>query len=292
MRKSGCIRKLFVFLQPVIFMLFILGSVILTVIPTDSFAQGNLLIMPRRVIFEGAKKSADLIVANTGTDTAKYVVTIVQMRMKSDGSFEQITTPDSGQFFADKYIRYFPRTVSLAPNESQTVKMQLIKADKLNPGEYRSHIYFRSVPKVTPLGEEVKPLDTNQLFVRLVPVFGITIPVIIHVGETSAKVTLSDLELLKVNDTTTRIKMRCNRTGNISVYGDITVDYISPQGKVLHMANAKGVAIYTPNTYRYFECNLDKVPGADVHKGKILVTYISQSELKTSKLGEAELLLH
>lgn len=273
-------------------MLLISGVVVLSVFPIETIAQGNLLIMPRRVVFEGAKKSADIILGNTGIDTAKYVISMVQMRMKNDGTFEQITTPDSGQYFADKYIRFFPRTVSLAPDESQTVKMQLNKADKLAPGEYRSHIYFRAIPEQKALGETPPLKDSTQVSVRLKPVFGITIPVLIRVGPTSVKVTLSDLSLNMVNDSTTRIKMRFDRSGNISVYGDVTVNYISPLGKVSKVANAKGLAVYTPNTFRFFECNLDKLAGVDYHKGKLVVTYISQSELKTSKLAEAELQLH
>jgi P pilus assembly chaperone PapD len=292
MQKSRFLLKFFGFLQTILFTLFIPGLVLLTVFPGEIMAQGNLLIMPRRVVFEGSKKSADLTLANTGTDTAKYVVSIVQMRMKADGSFEQITAPDSGQLFADKYVRFFPRTVSLAPSESQTIKMQLNKADKLPAGEYRSHIYFRSVPKQTALGEEANPKDTTLVSIKMVPVFGITIPVIIRVGETSAKVTLSDVGLEMVNDTLPRINMKFTRTGNISVYGDITVDYISQQGKVIHVANVKGVAIYTPNTYRGFQCNLERSSGVDYHKGKLQITYISQSELKPSKLAEAEIQLH
>ena len=61
--------------------------------------------------------------------------------------------PDSGQQFADKYLRFFPRRVTLAPNESQMVKLQMVKTNELQPGEYRSHLYFRAVPKEQPLGE-------------------------------------------------------------------------------------------------------------------------------------------
>ena len=153
-------------------------------------AQGNLLITPRRVVFEGTKKSQELNLANTGKDTAKYNVSIVQYRMKEDGSFQEITVPDEGQNFADKFIRFFPRSVTLAPNEAQVVKMQLIKTDQLKPGEYRSHIYFRAVPKQTALGTEEKLKDSTAIGVKLVPIFGITIPVIIKSGESTAKVFL------------------------------------------------------------------------------------------------------
>src|SRR5476651_1473462 len=73
-------------------------------------AQGNLIIMPRRVVFEGAKRTQELNLANTGKDTAKYVISVVEYRMKHDGNFELITQPDSGQNFADKNFRFFPRT--------------------------------------------------------------------------------------------------------------------------------------------------------------------------------------
>lgn len=254
-------------------------------------AQGNLLILPGRVVFEGTKKGQELTLANTGADTAKYVVSVVQMRMKEDGSFEPITTPDSGQYFADKYLRIFPRTVSIAPNKSQVVKLQLIKSPGMVQGEYRSHLYFRSVPSEAPLGQDAALKDSSAVTVRLTPIFGITIPAIIRVGECSAKVIMGDLSIAKVNDTVTTVKMKFTRTGNASVYGDIAVDYTSPTGKVIRVAAIKGIAVYTPNTKRLFECNLENKPGVDYHKGKLHVLFTSPEDVKAKKLAEGELLL-
>jgi P pilus assembly chaperone PapD len=293
MYKSVFLRKMSGFLQSFGSSFIIAALTVLSVLTSfDVNAQGNLLIIPRRVVFEGNKKAQQLTVANTGKDTAKYVVSIVQMRMKDDGSFEKITTPDSGQYFADKYIRFFPRTVTLAPNESQIVKMQVNKADKLSPGEYRSHIYFRAVPKEKPLGEEEATKDTAAISVKLVPIFGITIPVIIRVGETSVKVNLSDLSLQMVNDTLPRLSMKFTRSGNISVYGDIQVDYISPQGKITKVSSVKGLAIYTPNKIRNFQCDLDKAKNVDYHKGKLHIVYSAPEDAKGAKIAEGEVLLH
>lgn len=75
--------------------------------PIDGFAQGNLLITPRRAVFEGSKRSIDLNLANTGQDTATYSISLVQIRMKEDGGFETITEPDQGQRFADSFVRFF-----------------------------------------------------------------------------------------------------------------------------------------------------------------------------------------
>ena len=158
-------------------------------------AQGNLLITPRRIVFEGNKRTIDLNLANIGQDTATYAISMVQIRMKEDGSFETITSPDPGQKFADQNLRFFPRSVTLPPNEAQVVKVQLIRANQLSPGEYRSHFYFRSVPVVKPLGEEETIKDTTGITVSLKAIFGITIPAIIRVGESTTKVTLSNLAL-------------------------------------------------------------------------------------------------
>jgi P pilus assembly chaperone PapD len=252
-------------------------------------AQGNLLITPRRVVFEGTTRSLDLNLANTGKDTATYAISVIQIRMTDEGGFETITTPDPGQLFADKYIRFFPRSVTLGPNEAQVVKVQLIRANELAPGEYRSHFYFRAIPKVKPLGESDKLKDTTAFTVKLTPVFGITIPVIIRAGESTAKVTITDLGFSVVNDTVPQLKMVLRRTGNMSVYGDLTIDHISTQGKVTRVGLAKGVAVYTPNNSRSFQMELYKTAGVDYKTGTLRVIYSASSDIKPVRFAEAEL---
>jgi P pilus assembly chaperone PapD len=254
-------------------------------------AQGNLLITPRRVVFEGNKRTQDLNLANTGADSARYNVSIVQYRMKEDGSFEEITTPDAGQNFADKYIRFFPRTVLLGPNEAQVVKMQLTRTTGLTDGEYRSHVYFRAVPREAALGMQDSKRDTASIGVKLIPIFGITIPVIIRVGQSNTRANLSDLKLEQVNDTTTRLHMVFNRSGNMSVYGDIQVDYLPPQGKAIPVGIVKGIAVYTPNVKRVFGMDLQRKAGVDYHQGSLHLTYQSQSDTKAEKYAEADLKL-
>lgn len=272
--------------------LILIGSLILLFfINPDASAQGNLLITPRRLVFEGPKRSFDLNLANTGQDSATYAISLVQIRMKVEGGFETITRPDSGQRFADGHIRFFPRLVTLGPNEAQVVKVQLVKTNELTEGEYRSHFYFRSVPKQKPLGEDDIVEDSTTISVKLTPIFGITIPVIIRAGETTAKVTLSELALQIVNDTVSRLNITFIRTGNISVYGNLIIDYISPQGKTTRVGSANGVAVYTPNTIRKFQLNLNRLPAVDFRKGTLHITYSATSDVKPVLYAERELQL-
>jgi hypothetical protein len=275
-----------------VFLIFVVGFIgFASFFPVGAKAQGNLLITPRRAVFEGSKRSLDLNLANTGKDTATYAISLIQIRMNDDGSFETIKEPDPDQRFADRYIRYFPRIVTLGPNEAQVVKIQLIRSNEMIPGEYRSHFYFRAVPNNKPLGEE-EAVDTTTISVKLTPIFGITIPVIIRVGEPSVKVTLSDLVFEMVNDTIPRFSMAFNRAGNISLYGDLTVDHISTQGKVTRVGIANGVAVYTPNKIRRFQFNLNKIAGVDFRSGTLRVIYSAPSDVNPMRYAEAELMLH
>ena len=257
---------------------------------TTSLAQGDLLLYPKRIVFEGTKRTQDLNLANSGKDTARYILSVVQIRMKEDGSFETITEPDSGQNFADKYFRIFPRNVVLPPNEAQTVKIQLINTGELLPGEYRSHLYVRAEAEKVPLGEKEIVKDSNSISVKLVAVFGISIPVIIRSGENTSSVSISDVSFRQPKDTAASVKFAFNRLGNMSVYGDLAVDYISPEGKTTRVGKVTGLAVYTPTPKRYFTLALNQVPGVDFHKGSLHVSFHYDAP-KAEKLAEESIVL-
>ncbi|WP_147323527.1 fimbrial biogenesis chaperone [Chitinophaga silvatica] len=254
----------------------------------DGSAQGNLLVTPVRVIFDGQKRSEDLNIANLGKDSARYVISLIEIRMKRDGTFEEINEPDSGQAFASKYLRFFPHSVVLAPNEAQIIKLQVTNTADLKPGEFRSHLYFRAVP------DENYPLttknenDSTGIQVKLVPIFGISIPVIIRSGETRGSVRLSDITVKADEKQGPFVSMLFNRFGNASVYGDIEVSYISPQGRTTQVALANGVAVYTPNLQRLIRIPLTNKNDINYHVGKLKITYTAKTSKESEQLAFAE----
>lgn len=261
---------------------------------TRTFAQGNLLVTPMRVIFDGKKGLQELNIANTGKDTARYLVSFIEIRMNEDGTFEKISEPDSGQHFASSFIRFFPRSVVLPPNEAQVVKLQLINTSKLDSGEYRSHIYLRAEPNEKALGEEIPPSanENEGIAIRLTPVFGLSIPVIIRNGQKTGAVSLSDLNLVTESSGAPRLQMVFNRSGNSSVYGDITVDHISSRGKTTRVANVRGMAVYTPNRLRHMQVALVNKPGINYHSGKLVVVYgTTTDDGAVTTLAQAALVL-
>jgi hypothetical protein len=266
--------------------------VLILLFPLFAAAQGDLLVTPRRVVFEGNKQIEEITLANTGQDTAFYSISFLQYHMTDEGSFEEITEPKPGQMFADPVLRYFPRSIELAPGESQVVRMQLRRLPNMEEGEYRSHLYFRAVPDERPLGEEDMLTDTTAIGIRLTPIFGISIPVIVRIGDLSASLSITGLALEKTEDNPLLLKTVLNREGNQSVYGDLTADYILPGAEPLNVGLVRGIAVYTPNTLRRFSMPLNVPEGIDFSKGKLVVRFSSSNEAKPEVFDEKELVLN
>jgi len=261
-----------------------------TLICLSSLAQGDVQIYPKRILFDGSKRAQELSIANSGKDTARYTISVIQIRMKEDGSFETIDSPDEGQSFADKNFRFFPRTVVLAPNEAQTVKIQLLKFNELAAGEYRSHLYFRAEAEKKPLGQD-SIIKNSSISVRIVPTYGISIPVIIRSGESSTEISVSQVRFAWEKDTIPVLNFDLNRNGNMSVYGDISVDYLSPEGKEIRVGSVKGMSVYTPNTVRHFHLPLQKNPAVNFKKGSLHIVYTDVSG-PVQKVAQQQILLN
>jgi P pilus assembly chaperone PapD len=268
---------------------FILAIMLL---PFFSVAQGDLLITPRRVVFEGNKQIEEITLANTGQETAFYSISFLQYHMTEDGSFEEITEPKPGQMFADPVLRYFPRSVELAPGESQVVRMQLRRLPNMEDGEYRSHLYFRAVPDEKPLGQEDELTDSTAIGIRLIPIFGISIPVIVRIGDLPVSLSLSDLKLEKTEDNRMVLQTTLSREGRKSVYGDLTADYVVPGAAPVNVGVVRGIAVYTPNNLRRFSLPLTVPEGIDLSKGKLVVRFSSSNEAKPEVFDEKELRLN
>ena len=246
----------------------------------QSMAQGDLLITPNRVVFEGNKQKETIDLVNMGKDTATFSISFVQKNMKEDGSFVIAESTDTGQMFADTYLKIFPRRVTLAPGEPQTIMIQCRRKAGMLAGEYRSHLYFRSEKDYKPLGVKNPASDSTILSVQLIPVYGITIPVIIRSGSVRVSAALSDLKLDTETGTTQNLRLTINRAGNISIYGDIIIDYVPLQGKSYEIGTIKGVGVYTCINKRNISVKLNNTSGKPFINGVLKVRYISNGDTK------------
>jgi hypothetical protein len=133
----------------------------------------------------------------------------------------------------------------------QTVRVQLRLPADLPEGEYRSHMLFRAVPLGAPQ-DSLAPEAATSVQLRLRAVYGVSIPVIVRHGALVAGVTLSNahVESAPGADPPARLVVTLNRTGNRSVYGDLTAVLLRSGQPDLEVGIVRGLAVYTPNAGR------------------------------------------
>jgi len=253
------------------------------------FSQGNLLVAPIRVVFEEGKQREDLNLSNIGQDTAIYLISFLHYQMMENGSFKQLADSEALPTpRADSYLRIFPRRVTLPPGESQIVRLQYRKPQNLVEGEYRSHLYFRADKTATPLGLSNEDQDSTKLSVSITPIFGISIPVIIRNGNLDLSLSLSDVSVSAVNDTSYNLSVAINRTGGKSAYGTLQATFIPEKGDPIVLGVANGVGIYTELNRRVYNLPLRVSRLLNLQKGKIVVQYLTPRDDGSKELARAE----
>ena len=252
---------------------------------------GDLGVSPTRVVLVGRTRTAEVLLLNRGTQTATYRISVINMRMTETGKFETIEQTESDQMFADKLIRYAPRQVTLDPGAAQTVRIMVRKPRDLQPGEYRSHLYFRAVPPPG-AGRSVELADSGQgIQIKLTVIPGVTIPIIIRHGAVSAQATLSEINVIDLDTPEgPKLSLRINRQGSQSLYGDLTVAFFAANGiKEQIVARANKLAVYTPNSSRLLALPLRLPDGASMSNGRLQVIYRARPGEGGAVIAEAQI---
>ena len=264
------------------------GALLWTAVPPAYAQVGGVMVTPTRVVLEGRQRTAKVTLINKGTQTAVYRVSIINRRMMEDGSFEDVAEPRSDEMFADQMIRFAPRQVVLAPGKAQTVRLLVRKPSNLAPGEYRSHLLFRAVPPA-PAGSSVSDAlaADGEFSIQLIPVFGLTIPVIVRQGDLWADVGISDLEVGrgKPEDQGPVVSFRFTREGTRSVYGDVEVTHLSANGDSQVVGAVRGIAVYTPNQSRMVRLPLQPPAEGGPPLGRLRVTYLGAPKKGGTRLA-------
>lgn len=253
------------------------------------YAQSSLVVSPRRLLFKDRVRTQEISVVNNGKDTVRYTLGFTETKMREDGAVVAIkdTEADSGQNLASSHLKMFPRYVELGPQEAQSIRVRLVNASRMAPGEYRSNI------AITPLVK--KPVLADKLYatinLKLIPVVGISIPVIITVGDYDASLQITDLSFKMVDGKIARVFGTFQRFGKMSVYGDLIVEHVTNEGYSSHVAIARGVSVYAPNRKRTFAVDLKDPESGKYSSGTLKLIFVTGVEERQVKLAEAQLRL-
>lgn len=233
----------------------------------------DVTVAPKRVVFDGETRSAELVLVNRGAESVTYRIDWTQKRMTEDGELVDPEQPGPEDDAAGAMIRYAPRQIVLAPGERQIVRLFLRKPGGLARGEYRSHLLFRAVPPAEAAADVEQIQDDRGFATRMNLVFGLSLPVIVRHGDLDAEVDLTDIRL-ETGAAVPAISLSLARSGDRSVFGDL-VATLQPAGggPEVVIGEARGLAVYLPLARRKVRLSLFPPAGAGLQGGTLKLAY-------------------
>ena len=244
---------------------------------------GDLLVAPTRLVLDG-RKGAEIILNNIGEEPATYRLSVEFRRMTPDGGLVDVATPSAEDETARDMIVYAPRRITLAPRQPQSIRIAARPPQGLPDGEYRVHLLFRAIPPATPAASaEAAP---KGIRFALIPVYGVTIPVIVRLGNLEAKAGIANVRL-DTRDGKKVVALDLSRSGARSTFGEVRV--LKP-GVKNPIALQKAVAVYKEVDSRSVAVPVDEsYQGALT--GPVTVQYVENYEDGSRTLAETTAVL-
>lgn len=246
---------------------------------------GDLLVAPTRLVLDG-RRGAEVILNNIGTEPATYRVSVELRRMTPDGGLVDVAEPNAAEQLAREMIVYAPRRITLAPRQPQSIRIAARTPRGVADGEYRVHLLFRAIPPAKPVVEAAARQPGKGISFALIPVYGVTIPVIVRLGTLQVKAGIANVRLEKAAGRPA-IALDLSRSGGRSTFGEVRV---LKAGVKKPIAVQRAVAVYTELSTRKVSIPLDEAFTGDV-RGPVTVQYVESFDDGTSTIAETQAVL-
>jgi P pilus assembly chaperone PapD len=247
---------------------------------------GDLLVAPTRIVLDG-RKGAEVVLNNIGDEPAVYRVSVEFRRMNPDGSLEDVAQPTAEDQKAADMIIYAPRRVTLAPHEPQAIRIAARAPQGMPDGEYRVHLLFRAIPPANPVVKAAATTEPEKgLRFQLTPVYGVTIPVIVRLGNLQAQAGIANVHLEK-KDGNPLVSLDLSRSGGRSTFGEVRVLKAGVRDPI---ALQKGVAVYTEINSRHVSVPVNPAYKGGI-AGPVTVQYVETFDDGSHVLAETQAVL-
>jgi len=130
-------------------------------------------------------------------------------------------------------------------------------------------------------GISAAPGGAGEMTIELIPIFGISIPVIVrHGNPPPAAASLADLALAQT-DKGTALTATIGRSGFGSLFGDVVVRYVKDGAEPLVVGEVSRLAVYPEIARRRIAVPVALPGGGALGKGRLEVVYQSAGETRT-----------
>jgi P pilus assembly chaperone PapD len=246
---------------------------------------GDLLVAPTRIVLDG-RKGTEVVLNNIGDEPATYRISVEFRRMDGSGTLQDVAEPTAADKTAEDMLVYAPRRVTLAPHEPQSIRIAARPPQGVADGEYRIHLLFRAIPPANPVVQQAAAEQQKGLRFQLTPVYGVTIPVIVRLGNLQATAGIANVHVDK-KDGEPIVALDLSRSGSRSTFGEVRVMKAGVKDPV---ALQRGVAVYTEVSSRHVA-----VPVNPAFKGQlagpVTVQYVETFDDGSHVIAETQAVL-
>ena len=246
---------------------------------------GDLLVAPTRLVLDG-RKGAEVILNNIGDEPATYRISVEFRRMTPDGGLVDVAEPTAEDKLAEDMIVYAPRRVTLAPHQPQSVRVSARAPQGLPDGEYRVHLLFRAIPPSRPVSTAQLAEAPKGVSFALIPVYGVTIPVIVRFGNLQAKAGIANVHL-ETRDGKPAVALDLSRSGDRSTFGEVRVLKAGVKNPI---AIQRSVAVYKEVASRKVSIPVDEAFKGSL-SGPVTVQYVETYDDGSHMIAETQAVL-
>ncbi|MGE3622846.1 MAG: hypothetical protein AB7H77_03080 [Bdellovibrionales bacterium] len=254
----------------------------------SAFAKSaEMTLVPTRVVLENNDRYATVTVKNSGDGTGRYRIELVDATMQEDGGVKLLDNGVRDPFSALDILSISPRSMTLKPDEFQTIRILVKNPGSLAPGEYRSHLKVKMTEN--DLDSEAGPSSAEAASIQLKPKLVMVIPLIIRHGETNYQVRIDSAAFAPAaGDVPPHVNLVFGFDGNRSVIGDVKIVHVAENGGQTTLKFFPGVAIYRGTAKRSLAVPLEVPAGVDPRKGKIIISYLTQEKEGAAPMAQKE----
>ncbi|MBK7428991.1 MAG: hypothetical protein IPI60_19180 [Saprospiraceae bacterium] len=218
--------------------------------------QAQVSLAPSALFIDEKSGIANLYISNRSTTTQEIIVSFVFGYPGSDEKGNLVMQYDdplaAGTFGLDSYIRAFPRSFILEPNQQQTVRIQVRPSATMKDGFYFTRIKVHSSPEVPALAENSNDAINAQISFKFEQVTA----VFYKKGKVETGLKVSDLELEQTEKELIVIPV-LERLGNAPFIGTFTARLMDSNGIVVSEAQTSTTAYF--DTKRRLSLNTENL---------------------------------
>ena len=212
----------------------------MSLVPTLAQAGAVLFIYPTLLIFEGDERSGTITVTNRGDETGTFEMSWTDMTMNADGGL--VKYEGEAPWSLQSYVRYSPRRVTLAPAESQVIRIAVRRGLDIPEGEYYSHFRVLTLNSEDPTAglSDAEEQDTGAV-ITIAARSAVAIPI---VWRNSQATSSASIDSVRIDPDANQLSVDVRRHGPLSVRGYLHLVETAADGTRSFLAEPVPLVIY------------------------------------------------